>query len=338
MQDTVVIIPAERAEAGDVSGEFLSLFKNFQNVELYIIQEKNSDLGNFGKIYGHTVRIGTWNDLCTAVTHKEIDTDSLFWIDDPGWVVKESGIINDLSAGFDPKHDMVIAVRRSVPVIEKIIGMLFFPEWKDPYSGLFAVNTHAFRKHCVRAMRGPVLPHLLARIPWDRILEIPVSAKNQIGAFPANTSKSRLFGLFQILYFTLYDKDNPLRSEMGKILRFAIVGFSGILVNTGFLYLFTDLGGIFYLASSALAIEISIITNFLLNDFWTFKSRSGLIRQRWKRFASYNFLALGGMAVNMVVLYLLTAGLGVFYLYANIIGILFAFLWNYLTNRNFTWK
>ena len=59
-----------------------------------------------------------------------------------------------------------------------------------------------------------------------------------------------------------------------RFLKFCLVGGSGILVNEGLLFLLTEFGGLYYLWSSAIAIEASIITNYILNDFWTFRDRS----------------------------------------------------------------
>ena len=55
-------------------------------------------------------------------------------------------------------------------------------------------------------------------------------------------------------------------------IKFGIVGVSGIVVNVGFFSLFLQAGWNKYLASP-IAIEISIISNFLLNNYWTFRWR-----------------------------------------------------------------
>ena len=57
-----------------------------------------------------------------------------------------------------------------------------------------------------------------------------------------------------------------------RFIKFNIVGLTGVFVNEGILMLLTSLG-LYYIYSSIVAIEISIISNFLLNDIWTFKDR-----------------------------------------------------------------
>ena len=55
-----------------------------------------------------------------------------------------------------------------------------------------------------------------------------------------------------------------------RFLRFAAVGASGVVVNLGALALLTT-AGLTPTLASALAIQVSILTNFFLNDFWTFR-------------------------------------------------------------------
>ncbi len=54
--------------------------------------------------------------------------------------------------------------------------------------------------------------------------------------------------------------------------KFAIVGAIGIVVNEGLLILIRSMG-VYYLTAGAVAIEISILSNFVLNDLWTFRDR-----------------------------------------------------------------
>lgn len=56
-----------------------------------------------------------------------------------------------------------------------------------------------------------------------------------------------------------------------KYIRFFGVSVFALGINLIFLYLFTDILGIYYLISQALAILFSMIVNFLGNKFWTFK-------------------------------------------------------------------
>lgn len=121
----------------------------------------------------------------------------------------------------------------------------------------------------------------------------------------------------------------------GRFARFCVVGLSGVLVNEGLLWAFTGLLGVYFLLSSAAAIEMSILTNFTLNELWTFRDMRGG-RKVYTRMGMYNLVALGGMAINLVILYVLAAS-GMHYLIANLFGIAGAVLWNYSVNYKWTW-
>lgn len=62
-----------------------------------------------------------------------------------------------------------------------------------------------------------------------------------------------------------------IKLEIGKkYLQFGLVSITALLVNLFFLYIFTEMFGIYYIISQILAIGIALIINFLGNKIWTF--------------------------------------------------------------------
>ncbi len=136
----------------------------------------------------------------------------------------------------------------------------------------------------------------------------------------------------------LPDRVTALKSDFLRLIKFSIVGSIGAGISTGFLWLFTDVAGLYYLYSSAIAIEIAIILQFLMNDRWTFKERKTThVEQFVKRIIKSNIWRSGGLAVNIGVLYFLTEHVGLYYLRSHIVGIFCAFLLNYLFESRLTW-
>ena len=129
------------------------------------------------------------------------------------------------------------------------------------------------------------------------------------------------------------------QGELTRFLKFCAVGLSGVLVNMGLLWLLTEVAGLFYLLSAAISIETSIISNFLLNDYFTFPDRrSPRAKSFLNRLLKFNLVSLAGLGLNMGVLWLLTEVFGLYYLLSNLCGIAVATLWNYLVNTWWTWK
>jgi len=124
--------------------------------------------------------------------------------------------------------------------------------------------------------------------------------------------------------------------EHVRFAKFCIVGASGIGVNEGGLWILTDFGGVHYLISGLISVEASIITNFLLNDFWTFKDRrnASMLRRGMK----FNLARLSGLLLNLALLWLFTSILGIFYLTSNLLAIALVMLWNYAWSRHWVLK
>jgi len=136
----------------------------------------------------------------------------------------------------------------------------------------------------------------------------------------------------------LPDRVLALKKDAIRLFKFSIVGGIGAVINTGLLWLFTEVAGIYYLYSSIVAIEIAILMQFIMNDRWTFKEqKTTQVAQFITRLVKSNIWRSGGLAVNIGVLYLLTEYAGVYYLLSNIVGIFCAFLLNYLLESRFTW-
>ena len=124
-----------------------------------------------------------------------------------------------------------------------------------------------------------------------------------------------------------------------RMVRFFIVGAGGVAVNTFFLWLFTEILGVYYIISSIIAIEIAIMSNFAMNNYWTFDDRNRHNRESLlRRAGKYNIVSYSGDWINVVVIYLLTSIFGIYYLASNIIGIASAVLLKYYMNLNWTWR
>jgi len=76
-------------------------------------------------------------------------------------------------------------------------------------------------------------------------------------------------------------------------LRFGLVGLSGVVINLASLRLLHGLLGWTLPLSIGLASEVSILSNFVANDRWTFGHRDVSPR----RLARFNLASLGGIAI-----------------------------------------
>ncbi len=124
--------------------------------------------------------------------------------------------------------------------------------------------------------------------------------------------------------------------DISRMIKFAMVGALGVIFNESILYLLTEKIGIFYLISGLVAIEASIIFVFLLNDFFVFRDRRAPGKfQFFKRLVKSNLARVGGMIINLAILFLLVEFFYIYYLLANLVDIALGFLFNY--SLSFVW-
>ncbi len=87
--------------------------------------------------------------------------------------------------------------------------------------------------------------------------------------------------------------------------KFALTGLIGVLINLGSFQFLLGFGLHKFLASP-LAIELSIISNFLINNFWTFADRV-MIGRRRIRGLKYNLISLMTLALSYAAFVMLSA-------------------------------
>src|SRR5262245_55258503 len=87
-----------------------------------------------------------------------------------------------------------------------------------------------------------------------------------------------------------------------RFTRFAVVGLSGVVVNLGLLYVFAEQLLLGETWSSVLAIELSILWNFFLNNAFTFHDRNETAHAGlFSRLLRYNAVALVGLGIQVGV-------------------------------------
>jgi dolichol-phosphate mannosyltransferase len=225
--------------------------------------------------------------------------------------------------------------RRSMSFGAGLMARVFLPPVRrhrltDPMSGLFLVRRDHLDLDNLHPKGYKILLEILARNHLQTIEEVGYVFGDRRGG----TSK---LGMEIILQYTLHvlalawvDPKNQ------RVLRFGLVGASGVLVNLGVLYLLHGHYGLHDLLAVVIAIEISIISNFLLNDRFTFGTRR-TSNPKILRLLQFNTVSLVALVVNFTAYLLLTRLFGIYYLLAQFIAILVAFTANYLGNLHWTY-
>ena len=125
--------------------------------------------------------------------------------------------------------------------------------------------------------------------------------------------------------------------NLEDFMKYSLVGVSGVFVNLGLYFLLTRYYEISELVAPLIAIESALISNFILNNFWTFGKRVTQSRIRVK-FVKFHLVSGFSALINYSAFLTLFLVFGLYDILANLIGIGLAAIVNYLINSNWTWK
>lgn len=160
----------------------------------------------------------------------------------------------------------------------------------------------------------------------------------ETGEAPTATNAARGGFVSQMSITDMLRSPREAIGQNSTLVSFALVGASGVGVNLLVLTIFKSLVGA--LLANIMAQELSIVSNFVWNDRFTFKSRAKTSRflalPRLYRFVKYNLVSLLSLAVNETVFFIAYSH-GVFYIYSSLIAIATAFIVNYLGSSRWAW-
>lgn len=221
---------------------------------------------------------------------------------------------------------------------------------KDSMSGFFLVRKSIIEKNLeILNPKGfKILLEILCRIPHLRIQEVGYSFRKR------TQGKTKLSSLVVIEYFTSLLEIRFDIKITPVFIKYSLVGILGVFVNL-FVQFFASLAlgntqileyqNQFFKPSLAVVIgfEVSLIGNFILNHFWTFRKT---IHSFLAPFFKFHLVSLLGFLVQLSVwAFLYSAwltywewGLGFATYLSNFIGIVVAFITNFYLNKNVTWK
>ena len=216
-------------------------------------------------------------------------------------------------------------LRRLISRSSILLARLLIPKVRgirDTSSGYFML-----RRECINPEVNPrgfkILLEILAKTECTRIYEVPYS-------FGLRRHGESKLGLGTIMNYAL-----QLLGLSSPFIRFSIIGALGTLVNLLSLYVMRYFLGLEHELASIIAIEISLLNNFILNDIWTFrKRRRGSIISS---LLNYHLANLLGIMTQFSISMSLYRFFGMESILSQFIGIIVGFIVNYSLSRRIVW-
>ncbi|OKH22032.1 sulfonate ABC transporter permease [Hydrococcus rivularis NIES-593] len=233
------------------------------------------------------------------------------------------------------------AVRRFLSRGAQMLGLVILPEvigrLSDPMSGYFMVR------------RSAIIGKQLSPVGYKILIEVAARGKIRWIAEAGYVFRERVAGESKVTWKQYVEYiQHLLRLRFSlwpveRFFRFGVVGFSGVFVDMGVLYLLSDpsMLALPLTRSKIIASELAIINNFLWNDFWTFgdiSRRQPGKRQRLKRLIKFNIICLAGLILNVLLLNLFFNVFGIDRYVANLMAIAIVTVWNFWFNLKLSWR
>ena len=224
-------------------------------------------------------------------------------------------LVDLLSAMFDGDADLAVASRnttgggvsewalrrRVISWGATLIAMLIVPGVlrmvRDPMSGFFAIKRRFVSSGALNATGYKILLEVLARTPYETVVEVPYvfeerkKGKSKLGSKQAFQYLNHVYALAR------------RTGEIWLLPKFAMVGLSGVFVNVA-------VSQTANLPHLALGFECSVLSNFLLNEVWTFRGRMSHlapVQSAPSRLMWFQLAALVGLVLNLATFSVLKA-------------------------------
>jgi dolichol-phosphate mannosyltransferase len=232
-------------------------------------------------------------------------------------------------------------LRRILSRGAQLLGLMILPgvlgRVSDPMSGYFMVRRSAIAGVELSPVGYKILIEVIGRGKIEWVSEVGYVFRERV------SGESKVTWKLYVEYLRHLVRLRLATLPIARFIRFALVGFSGVFVDMGLLYLLSDPSQLGWglTRSKALAAEAAIINNFLWNDAWTFGDLVGKQRglsHKLHRLLKFNIVCAIGLVLNIGLLNLQFNLLHINRYIANLVAIAIVTLWNFWINMKLSWR
>jgi dolichol-phosphate mannosyltransferase len=207
-------------------------------------------------------------------------------------------------------------------------------EVRDPMTGFFLVRRPVLDGVVLNPIGYKILLEVLARGNYTRIEEVPF-------VFEERSQGGSKIGFSTMLKYLVHLVRISLETgEATRMIKFALVGLSGVVVNFFCYRLLVAVPGWTVWAAASGAAGLAVVNNFVWNEkftFWETHKAAPDWNHVLQRFLAFALLSTAGLLLNVGLVSLLVGRLGVPWAPGLLAGIGLAGLWNFFANSNLTW-
>jgi len=115
-------------------------------------------------------------------------------------------------------------------------------------------------------------------------------------------------------------------------LKYTVLGICGTIADFGLTFVFTDIVGIFYLISSAMAYMVGITISYLLDQKYVYKYKFVKFSDLVNDYFSYVLIMLSSLVIILILMTVFVELLGMGYMLAKVIASLSVLIYKYVAH------
>lgn len=232
-------------------------------------------------------------------------------------------------------------------VATKLAQLFLGVTLRDPMSGYFILRSEDFRRIChqLDARGFKILLEIVSRLAPSNLREIPYTFR------PRVAGESKLSSKVILQYFgQLWRLASVSRYMSVRIIKFVLVGASGVFINLCIFMALYQILGIQDWRISAVASLLSNLGNYISNNIWNFSGRRPQVWSMARGYASYLSVSLVGLFASILTFAVLLHGFHRFFpshlvrlglkplVVVQLLSILVGTVFNYELNRRVNWR
>lgn len=117
-----------------------------------------------------------------------------------------------------------------------------------------------------------------------------------------------------------------------QLLKFGVVGVIATIIDFFFLFLFTDVFGMYYLLSAAISFALSTLFNYVASMRFVFNSKFSKA-EKSKELILFVVLSVSGLLLNQFLLWFFVEKIALYYMAAKIVATFFVMTWNFISRK-----
>lgn len=232
------------------------------------------------------------------------------------------------------------ATRRRVSGAGTHIARTAFPRrlagCTDPMSGFFALRRGAVDLDQLRPNGFKILLEIVARAPRLRLAEVPFVFQERHSGNSKASLREGLLLAGKLVGLRAASMLGALGPMSARVLSFAAVGATGIVINSVALWLLVDGADIGLLVGASLATQVSTLWNYLLTERLVFR---GPKARSWRtRLAGFVAVNNAALLLRLPLLAWLVRSAGVDYLVASVLTLIAAFAARFLISDRYLFR